>query len=327
MSYYEALGVNKDANLDEIKKAYRKLALLHHPDRNGGNGEQFKKIAEAYETLSDEGKRRTYDLSFSNPFFGNSCSTGYSSQNAFDIFNQFFGTATSVFQSGVFSKYDDILGGPEMKFTLHAFTNMPDTGMDFGDVMDMMNDFTKDHRFDNVDRNTKSDDEEIDKPKKRRKKKKRKEYKVPDPICLEFSASIEDIYRDKSKNIPFTLSDGTKKKLKINLGKKEHIFLGEGDSVKSCCGDVIITVVPKPNDLYQRVSNNLIMEVPLDEDGIGKSKIVVLPNKEKLMVTADKSICVIKGKGFLDDDGLNRGDLKIYFDIMFDLGDGSVKTV
>ena len=64
--YYEALGVAKNATEDEIKKAYRKAAMKHHPDRNQGDGakkseEQFKEVKEAYEMLSDAQKRAAYD--------------------------------------------------------------------------------------------------------------------------------------------------------------------------------------------------------------------------------------------------------------------------
>lgn len=58
--YYEVLGISRDADENEIKKAYRKLAMKHHPDRNAGDTkaeEKFKEAKEAYEILSDASKR------------------------------------------------------------------------------------------------------------------------------------------------------------------------------------------------------------------------------------------------------------------------------
>jgi len=71
--FYETLGVSKSASADEIKKAYRKLALKHHPDK-GGEQEKFKEINEAYQTLSDPQKRAQYDQfgSAGSPFGGGS---------------------------------------------------------------------------------------------------------------------------------------------------------------------------------------------------------------------------------------------------------------
>lgn len=83
--YYQILGVNKDASDAEIKKAYRSLAMQHHPDR-GGDAEKFQQLSEAYATLSDPQKRAEYDNPQSFGFSG--------SQFNFDDmsgFEQFFG--------------------------------------------------------------------------------------------------------------------------------------------------------------------------------------------------------------------------------------------
>ena len=80
--YYEVLGVSKNASDDEIKKAYRKLALKYHPDRNPGDKEaeaKFKEASEANEVLSDKQKRARYDQ-FGHAGVGND-STGGPSGN------------------------------------------------------------------------------------------------------------------------------------------------------------------------------------------------------------------------------------------------------
>lgn len=107
--YYEVLGISKDASADEIKKAYRKLAVKYHPDKQGGDEAKFKEASEAYEVLKDQQKRQRYDQfghagvggagggSGGNPFEGFG---GFGGQNVNfdfgdgglgDIFGQFFG--------------------------------------------------------------------------------------------------------------------------------------------------------------------------------------------------------------------------------------------
>src|SRR5436190_3623323 len=90
--YYEILGVNKTALADEIKKAYRKVAMQYHPDRNPGDKaaeEKFKEAAEAYEVLSDTDKKAQYDRYGHAGVSSNGRGHGGAGMNMEDIFSQF----------------------------------------------------------------------------------------------------------------------------------------------------------------------------------------------------------------------------------------------
>ena len=111
--YYEILGVNKGASKDEIKKAFYKLAQKHHPDKKDGNEAKFKEANEAYQTLSDDGKRAKYDQF--GPGFEN-MQGGYQGQQG--GFNGGFGGFDfSGFQGGGSADFDlndifsDFFGG------------------------------------------------------------------------------------------------------------------------------------------------------------------------------------------------------------------------
>jgi molecular chaperone DnaJ len=102
--YYEVLGVAKGASTDEIKKAYRKVAMQFHPDRNPGDKaaeEKFKEAAEAYEILSDADKKAQYDRYGHAAFNGNGRSYGGGHMNMDDIFSQF----GDIFGDDVFGSF------------------------------------------------------------------------------------------------------------------------------------------------------------------------------------------------------------------------------
>ncbi|KAK7862007.1 hypothetical protein R5R35_002146 [Gryllus longicercus] len=87
--YYDVLGLKPDCTTEDVKKAYRKLALRYHPDKNPTEGEKFKEISKAYEVLSNPEKRRIYDQGGEQGLQEGLGPEGFSSP--FDIFDLFFG--------------------------------------------------------------------------------------------------------------------------------------------------------------------------------------------------------------------------------------------
>ncbi|MGE5804892.1 MAG: DnaJ domain-containing protein, partial [Ignavibacteria bacterium] len=106
--YYEILGVNRNASKEELRKAYRKLAMQYHPDRNPNNKdaeEKFKEAAEAYEVLNDDEKKSRYDRFGHEGVRGGGYSPGFNDVN--DIFSHF----SDIF--GGSSIFDDFFGGSQ----------------------------------------------------------------------------------------------------------------------------------------------------------------------------------------------------------------------
>ena len=135
--YYDVLGVSRSATEQEIKSAYRKLALQHHPDRNPGNKdaeERFKEAAEAYSVLSDQQKRAQYDR-FGHAGMGSAGAAGFD-PNVFadfsDILGDLFGFGDFVgggrrggVQRGADLRYDLEMSFEEAAFGMKTKIRVP----------------------------------------------------------------------------------------------------------------------------------------------------------------------------------------------------------
>lgn len=120
--YYQQLGVSRNASDSEIKKAYRRLAMKYHPDRNKGNAgdaeEHFKSVKEAYEILSDPKKRSAYDQfghAGVDPSMGGGPGGGFSSESFSDIFGDVFG---DIFGGGGGRKRGGAQRGSDLRYNL-----------------------------------------------------------------------------------------------------------------------------------------------------------------------------------------------------------------
>ena len=132
MDLYKLLNIKSNASAEEIKKAYRKASLKHHPDR-GGNAEEFKKINRAYEVLSDPQKKRDYDFKKNNNFYGGNDTNIFNSDMDSgggdpipDLFKMFFGGMPMGMNPEVFSNIErnaSFLEGSQI-FQVFAFIRM-----------------------------------------------------------------------------------------------------------------------------------------------------------------------------------------------------------
>ncbi len=147
--YYEILGVSKDASADEIKKAFRRAAIEHHPDR-GGDEAKFKEINEAYEVLKDPAKRQRYDQFGHAGVGGNSGGSGFGGFGGFegaqninfdfgdlglgDIFSSFFGGGSSHSQQP--NRGRDVETRVEIDFEQAIFGTEVELSLNLEDICD-----------------------------------------------------------------------------------------------------------------------------------------------------------------------------------------------
>lgn len=283
--YYEVLGVDKSASDSDIKSAYRKLALKHHPDRNPDNKEaeeKFKKISEAYAVLSDNQKRKQYDQFGDSDFHQR-----YSSDDIFrgtdfsSVFNEFgFGNGGGGGGAGGAS-IEDLLSGifggmsggrPRGPGGQSGFTRAPQKGSDV-------------------------------------------EY----PVQISFHDGLNGCQR----NVSFQLSDGTQRQLTVKIpggtktgGKLRIAGRGAPGPGGAPAGDlyVVIEVASHPDFTLQGDDIETDVKVKLSEALLGGSAEVHTPNDgdKKIKIPAGVKHGTkirLKGFGFPKAGGKTRGDL------------------
>jgi curved DNA-binding protein len=272
--YYEILGVPKSASEDEIKKAYRKLALKHHPDRNPGNKdaeEQFKGINEAYAVLSDKDKRKEYDTygmsGFQQRYSQEDIYRGF---NIGDLFKD-LGFGTGDIFSTIFGRQP---GGPEAgKETGRGGRRVHN----FGD-------------FVTRDRTTAAD---LD-------------------LQYELEIPFMDAIRGGEKVLTFTGQQGNEElKVKIpkgiNSGQKLRLHAkGSRDPYSGRTGDLYVTIKVAEHPVFKRVGNDLYVtkEVRVTDALLGGSvEVPTIDGPKQIKIPSGmraQSKVRLKGLGVVD---------------------------
>jgi len=282
--YYKVLGVEKTARKEEIKKAYKKLAMKYHPDKNKGDKQaedRFKKIAEAYAVLSDEEKRKQYDQ-----FGAEGFSNRYSQEDIFrgfdvnDLFGE-FGFGENIFST--------LFGGGRQSGKGSTFS------FDFGN-----NGFSRGSG-----------------PRQSRPRQARRDTE----LALELT--LEEAVIGGKKTISFDAGSGVDKIILaipagIEAGKKLKVKgKGQVDPLTGQRGDLFCRISIAPHPRFKREGNDLMLEaeVRLSELVLGGSiNIQTLDHKGIDLkippLTKNNSLLRVKGKGVAGD-GKEPGNLLV----------------
>jgi DnaJ-class molecular chaperone len=325
--YYKVLGVPRNADESEIKKAYRKLALKYHPDKNKAHDAEskFKDIAEAYEVLSDPNKRSTYDKFGEEGLKGQPDFGGFSGGNAqftdpHKIFEMFFGGQDPFSGSGA-SGGSFFFGGGNPKGSSRVFMG------NHGSFTDGMEDMEYES-FGGMPFGRSSGFPQGGSHKR----------KDP-PIERNLNLTLEELYYGTTKNLKITRQvinpDGTRsaqdKILTINVkpGWKEGTkitFVEEGDqSPGTLPADIIFIIKQKQHSVFQRDGNNLryTVDIPLRDALCGT--FISIPNMKGhvhrhqcVNVVNPKTEITLPNEGMpLSKEPGRFGDLLVNFNIIF----------
>ena len=346
--YYKILNIDKDSSDEDIKKSYRKLALQYHPDKNPGDNEaceKFKELSEAYSVLSNNDKRKQYDMM-------GMVDESFSGEDPFFVFNNIFQQHMNNFMN---MKYDDNIN---LGNIFGNMTGMQSEAFPFGNIHVRVHTFPTDifpqneKIFDNTEFHENQEEEFNEIPhlknifknlfNKEKKIDKEKPIQVinlkPDNLIYNITVKFEDIYNKKNKKITIIrkrrkngLYIEKKKKIEIPIYGKEILLEKEGDELKNYKykGDVIINIFNEKDLNFKRINEYDMLtykEIFINQFYTAFVYELILPHGEVLKIQTEKMknkdhlIQKINNKGipYIDEDGIEKeGNLYIIYKIIF----------
>jgi len=306
--YYEVLGVNKNTPKEDLKKAYRKLAMKYHPDRNPDDeaaSEKFKELSEAYEILSDDQKRQAYDQfghDGVNPSFSNAQGAAEGFSDIFgDIFSDIFGGSSraggSRSRRGADLSYsvevslEDAVKGTSINLDIpssercsgdwHQCSHCNGTGV----VRMQQGFFSMQQTCPHC----------------------RGEGEIHDPNCSICGGAG---FIKKNKTLAVKIPEG------VDTGDRIRLS-GEGDVGKHGNGDLYIQVDVQRHKIFERDGKHLYCEVPINyADAVlgGDIEVPTLDGKVKIKIpegTQSHKLFRLNGKGIKPLRGGSKGDILV----------------
>ena len=306
--YYEVLGVNKSTPKEDLKKAYRKLAMKYHPDRNPDDeaaSEKFKELSEAYEILSDDQKRQAYDQfghDGVNPSFSNAQGAAEGFSDIFgDIFSDIFGGSSRAGGSrslrgadlsySVEVSLEDAVKGTSINLDIpssercsgdwHQCSHCNGTGV----VRMQQGFFSMQQTCPHC----------------------RGEGEIHDPNCSICGGAG---FIKKNKTLAVKIPEG------VDTGDRIRLS-GEGDAGKHGNGDLYIQVDVQRHKIFERDGKHLYCEVPINyADAVlgGDIEVPTLDGKVKIKIpegTQSHKLFRLNGKGIKPLRGGSKGDILV----------------